>query len=129
MQGAEYENARRQQAKRVENAWGRLHKVPVEDQDAVMIDQSQMANKDLINGDIDEKRFEEILQHLVEHHRQLALDTMHLKVGEHVLLAHVIRSGLNTRHEEFRAFLKRCHRMKKYLRYAGFDAFRLVAIY
>jgi hypothetical protein len=110
------ENARRHQVARILEAWDTLQEglensniasmPPSTDEDVEMED----------NTNIDDQTFKDIIDYLIERRRELALDSLHFRIGEHVLFAHILNDGLEISPEEFRAFLKRCTREKKYFR-------------
>ncbi|PMD29370.1 hypothetical protein L207DRAFT_616178 [Hyaloscypha variabilis F] len=111
------ENSRRHQVARILEAWDTLQEglensniasmPPSTDEDVEMED----------NTNIDDQTFKDIIDYLIERRRELALDSLHFRIGEHVLFAHILNDGLEISPEEFRAFLKRCTREKRYFRW------------
>lgn len=70
-------------------------------------------------------RLQERRKYLLAHRQELALDTMHFTMGEHVCLSHVINSGFTSLGaEELRAFLKQCNESKTLFKYVALIVFQ-----
>ncbi len=110
------ENARRYQVVRIVEAWNifqdglensNIASTPLSaDEDIEMKD----------NTNIDGQTFTDIIDYLIECRRELSLESLHFRIGEHVLFAHILKDCLQISSEEFRAFLTRCTKEKKYFR-------------
>jgi len=112
---ADYENARRGQSQQIRKAWERGSKDPKKNKEEAEV----TADEDIEMQDddgIEDKDFNAIVKFLAKNRRKLALNTMHFRMGEHVLLAHIVACGLNVDPNVFRAFLKRCQADNKYFK-------------
>ncbi|KAE9369105.1 hypothetical protein N431DRAFT_346193 [Stipitochalara longipes BDJ] len=107
-------NARRGQIQRIRKAWENGPKAPKNNNNTAEATAADEDTEMEDNTDIDDETFTAILKHLFKHRQELALDSMHFRMGEHVLLAHIIDSGLDLNPNIFRAFLKRCQAEKLY---------------
>lgn len=119
---AKYENARRGHFSRIEAAWQGngigIEREVAEDEDVDMLNAGFAVESFPQANLVSTTRLQEIRKYLLAHLQQLALDTMHFTMGEHVFLSHVINSGFeNLRAEELRAFLKECNEIKSLFKY------------
>jgi hypothetical protein len=63
-------------------------------------------------------RFNKIRDYLFGYRRELALETLHITMGEHVFMSHIRNQGaIKLRPDELRAFLKTCNERKEPFRY------------
>jgi hypothetical protein len=104
---SEVENDRREQGRRIQAALSNKNCLPIN----VNLEPNDRTEASLQDNDkIAPARYREIVQFLKSHRQELALDTMHFPMAEHVILSHIKRSGLGDLTAiELRAFLKGCN--------------------